>query len=544
MITSSKVKFPLFFTLKSNELMAARRLTTFSKFLIAILVVGGVYLGFRYMQNSGMLDGIAGDNTTATNNSTKKDAKASSKSGDVINIGVVTWGGYAGGQYFNEGFEANRNSRFYKDYGLEVEFKVLDDFDASRNAFRAGDVDLLWCTIDAFPTEVNGLADFDPVIVFQADWSRGGDAIVARGGINKVGDLKGKKVAVAEMTPSHSFLLWLLDAGGLKMSDIEIVPQSNAIDAAEVFKSRKVDAAVVWSPDDILCTKAVPGSRILESTRSASFIIADAFMAKRSWADANQDKLRKLYEGWMRGAAEINADPAARQKAAEILATEFTERGVALTTEEGDQMIENVRLVTHGDNKNFFNLNSNYKGVNGDALYSRMADKYTELDYISDRVPAWRQVSYPSLVMNTTLASEEHFAEATKAFTKVDENAGGKKEAIATKRVSISFRTGEFRLDENAKYIIDKEFVDIAKAFGNARIRIEGNTDNTGSRSTNISLSKKRAQAVADYLIDVHDMPRNRFIVIGNGPDSPVASNNTDEGRAKNRRTDFELVRE
>ena len=78
---------------------------------------------------------------------------------DVIKIGVVTWGGYAGGQYFNEGFEASRNSRFYKDYGLKVEFKVLDDFEASRNAFRADEVNLLWATIDAFPTEVNGLSD-------------------------------------------------------------------------------------------------------------------------------------------------------------------------------------------------------------------------------------------------------------------------------------------------------------------------------------------------------------------------------------------------
>ncbi|MEN0003958.1 MAG: phosphate ABC transporter substrate-binding/OmpA family protein [Bacteroidota bacterium] len=526
--------------------MATRRLTTFSKFLIALLVVGGVYAGFRYLQGTGALDSITGEQTGNNTESPKPNNSTTSNSvsDDVINIGVVTWGGYAGGQYFNEGFEATQQSRYYKDYGLEVAFKVLDDFDASRNAFRSGDVDLLWTTIDAFPTEVNGLQDFDPVIVFQADWSRGGDAIVARRGINKVGDLKGKKVAVAEMTPSHSFLLWLLDAGGLKMSDIEIVPQSNAIDAAEVFKSRKVDAAVVWSPDDILCTKAVPGSRILESTRSASFIIADAFMAKRSWADANQDKLRKLYEGWMKGAAEINTSPSAKKKAATILAREFTERGVALTPEEGEQMIENVRLVTHGDNKNFFKLNTNYKGINGDELYSRMADRYTELNYIQGRVPAWRQVAYPSLVMNTTLATEEHFAEATKAFTKVDEKAGDAKEAIATKQVSIRFRTAEFKLDENAKYIIDKEFVDIAKAFGNARIRIEGNTDNRGGKAANIALSKKRAQAVADYLTEVHGMPTNRFIVVGNGPNNPVASNTTEEGRAQNRRTEFELVRE
>ena len=37
-------------------------------------------------------------------------------------------------------------------------------------------------------------------------------------------------------------------------------------------------------------------------------------------------------------------------------------------------------------------------------------------------------------------------------------------------------------------------------------------------------------------------MPRNRFVVVGNGPDKPVASNNNSAGKAKNRRTDFELI--
>ncbi len=59
-----------------------------------------------------------------------------------------------------------------------------------------------------------------------------------------------------------------------------------------------------------------------------------------------------------------------------------------------------------------------------------------------------------------------------------------------------------------------------------------------------INLSKKRAQAVADYLINEHGFDKNRFIIIGNGPDKPIADNSTDEGRGKNRRTDFELLPE
>ena len=527
--------------------MAKTQLTMFSKLLITILIVGGlVYGGYYLLNNTSIGKDLKRQSDLEYGESTSQDRSGdrtitSGSDDDVVKIGVVTWGGYAGGQYFNEGFEASTASRFYQDYGIKVEFKVLDDFEASRNAFRADEVNLLWQTIDAFPTEVNGLGDFDPVIVWQADWSRGGDAIVARRGITSVADLRGKKIAVAELTPSHSFLIWLLEAGGLSVRDVEIVPQATAVDAAEVFKSQRVDAAVVWSPDDILSLKAVPGSRVLESTRSAAYIIADVFMAKRSYVQQNEDKIRKIYEGWMKGASEINSDEAARQKAASILAREFTERGTALTDEEAAEMIGNVRLTTHGDNLNFFGLNPDYKGVTGNELYSEMSIKYTDLGFIEDRVPNWRMISYPRLVTSTNLTGQSHEAEGAKSFTQVSESDISK-DAIATKRVSINFRTGEFLLDENAKYIIDIEFVSIAKAFGNARIRVEGNTDSTGNHDSNVSLSQKRAQSVVDYLVSEYNMPRNRFIVVGNGPDKPVASNDTERGRAQNRRTDFELI--
>lgn len=523
----------------------AKRLTTFSKLLITVFIVALIFLGGRYLlQNTsfgkGLLesDGTSYEESSSNNKNNNSNANSSGGSdGDVIKIGVVTWGGYAGGQYFNEGFKANRNSRFYKDYGFQVEFKVLDDFEASRQAFKNDEVHLLWQTIDAFPTEVNGLEAFDPVVLFQADWSRGGDAIVARRGITKVSDLRGKKIAVGEFTPSQSFLLWLLDAGGLTDKDVDLVYQASAIDAAEVFKSQRVDAAVVWSPDDIACVEAVPGARILESTKSASHIIADIFLAKRAYVERNRTKLGQLYEGWMKGAAEINSNEANKRKAAKILGENFE----VFSEQDAYDAINNVRLVTHGDNLNFFGLDRDYKGVTGNNLYSRMVEVYTDLGYIEGRAPNWRQISYSGIVQDAQLTGAQHAAEVSKAFapaTKADES----KEALASKEVTINFPTGSAVLGENAKYIIDRDFVSIAKAFGNSRIRIEGNTDSTGSRAANIALSKRRAQAVANYLMSEHNMSRNRLIVVGNGPDQPVASNETNAGRAKNRRTDFELV--
>jgi NitT/TauT family transport system substrate-binding protein len=162
------------------------------------------------------------------------------------------------------------------------------------------------------------------------------------------------------------------------------------------------------------------------------------------------------------------------------------------------------------------------------------------LGYV-DKVVNYRIVSSPDAIRNTNLTSAEHVAEGQKVFTAATA-ADATKEAIATKRVSINFRSGEHQLDDNIKYIIDKEMVEIAKAFAGSRIRIEGNTDNVGNAAANKSLSEKRARAVVDYMSATHNMSRNRFIIVGNGSAAPIAENASEEGRAKNRRTDFELV--
>jgi len=514
--------------------MAKGRLTPFSKILIVLLIIGGLYFLLNKLRDPAVKDKIE-----EVTSSDKKDTKTKDGYKDVLNIGVVTWGGYAGGQYFNEGFKANTESRFYKDYGFKVNFEVIDDFDASRDAFKNGSIDLMWATIDAFPTEVEGLSQYQPQVVFQADWSRGGDAIVARRGISKVSDLRGKKIAVAPMTPSHSFLIWLLEASDMSTRDVQIVEVPSAIDAADAFKSNTVDAAVVWSPDDADCVSKVAGSRVLESTKNATHIIADVFVAKKEFIETHKEQLRNLYEGWMIGASELNGSDSNKRKAARILA-----EGLSQPEDFCYDAINNVRLATHGDNKDFFGLNPSYSGVTGEDLYNKMKVKYNNLGYSTAGAKSWRLLSTKDLVSKTSLSGNTHNAEPQKQFTAVDKTLE-KKESLSSKKVSISFRTGEFQLDENSKQLIDLQFTPIAKAFANARIRIEGNTDNVGSRGPNVILSKKRAQSVANYLIQQHNMPTNRFIILGNGPDKPVPGcerNHNADCKSKNRRTDFELV--
>lgn len=474
----------------------------------------------------------------------EKEAKESKvvnldKEKNVLRVGVNTWGGFAGGQYWNAGFKANKESRYYKDHGLFVEFILIDDFTASREALKSGKIDLLWCTTDLFPTDAPNLPD-DVKIVFQADWSRGGDAVVAMPTISSVSDLKGKKVAVSLLTPSHTLLISLLEQSGLKLSDVKIVETANAMDAAAMFKSGQVDAAIVWSPDDMDCLDAVKGSKILTSTKTATHIISDVMIAKNQFIEDNLENLTILYDGWMQGNAILNSDDKAKREASKILAQNFE----GVDEDFCYLAINNARLVTHGDNLNFFGLNKSYKGITGEDIWNKMSVSYANLGYV-ERQLNWREANSSKVVSNSKLnvTDKGQMAESFKEFTAPTKSMENKSEvkAISSKSASINFASGSSTLDEVAKFTIDKEFVDIAKINTTARIRIIGNTDNTGSLATNTKLSHARAEAVANYLETEYGISKNRMVVVGNGPKDAIADG-VSGASDKYRRTDFELI--
>ncbi|WP_404297679.1 OmpA family protein [Halomonas sp.] len=88
----------------------------------------------------------------------------------------------------------------------------------------------------------------------------------------------------------------------------------------------------------------------------------------------------------------------------------------------------------------------------------------------------------------------------------------------------------EMTLDEVARRL--REHTDV-------RIRIEGHTDSRGSDQYNQSLSERRANSVRSYLAS-QGVAGNRMIAVGYGEQRPVASNQTDEGRALNRRVEID----
>jgi OOP family OmpA-OmpF porin len=73
------------------------------------------------------------------------------------------------------------------------------------------------------------------------------------------------------------------------------------------------------------------------------------------------------------------------------------------------------------------------------------------------------------------------------------------------------------------------------------KLRIEGHTDNVGSAPANEALSGERALAIKKFLVD-KGINKTRLIAVGFGQNKPVADNSTEEGRAKNRRTEFRIA--
>jgi OOP family OmpA-OmpF porin len=108
-------------------------------------------------------------------------------------------------------------------------------------------------------------------------------------------------------------------------------------------------------------------------------------------------------------------------------------------------------------------------------------------------------------------------------------------------RGKIRFVSGRATIEQDSAGLLDR-LIETALRCPGANIEIAGHTDADGEDGYNQALSEKRAQAVADYLVKA-GLPANRFTAAGYGSTQPVASNDTDEGKAKNRRIDF-LVKE
>jgi outer membrane protein OmpA-like peptidoglycan-associated protein len=137
-------------------------------------------------------------------------------------------------------------------------------------------------------------------------------------------------------------------------------------------------------------------------------------------------------------------------------------------------------------------------------------------------------------------APEEGYAEKRIRTMDTEE----KKPARVT--VNILFKVGSTELagDFSIRQIQEAGEALSSEDLAGYRFEIAGHTDNTGSEGDNLSLSRERAQAVKDFLVEFYGIDPDRLVARGYGESQPVASNATEEGRARNRRVVFTRIDE
>lgn len=104
----------------------------------------------------------------------------------------------------------------------------------------------------------------------------------------------------------------------------------------------------------------------------------------------------------------------------------------------------------------------------------------------------------------------------------------------------VNFEFGNAVLTADSKPKLDN-VAKLLEKHPSFKIKVSGYTDSSGADDLNLALSKKRATSVKEYLIS-DGVAASRIQAEGYGEANPVADNETEEGRAKNRRVEFEIV--
>ena len=460
-------------------------------------------------------------------------ATSEASSTNEVRVRVNIWVGCAGGLVANGGLDTAAGS-IYDKLGLKVTFKIIDDWTEGATALATNNVDVMLTTDDVWAKDYAQFQEkgFGSHAFYMVDWSRGADGLIGRQGINSLEDLAGKTVAFAPYTPSH-FHQWNgLTSSGLgteQRNEIfaTAVHTKDGIEPATLFAQQKVDAAVAWDPDMSDAVAKRPGARKIYDTRVANRLIADILVVSDRFAAANPQTMIKFADGWLQGVAFINEQPA---RAYTLIGTV---KDFNIPTDLAKTMLGGVKLADYADNVSFF-------GTTGSESDYANIFKMAQEMYRQERLI--RHMAEPEATVDRryiAALSGKFSTASTEAHIEYKAPAKGAT-PIATQHRSIYFDSNSANMSLDSRAVVD-EIATFMRAYENTVVDIEGNTDSTGARPLNMQLSKQRAEAVKEYLMQKYGYPASRMRTVGNGPDRPIDANDTTEGREKNRRTDIKV---
>jgi outer membrane protein OmpA-like peptidoglycan-associated protein len=181
-----------------------------------------------------------------------------------------------------------------------------------------------------------------------------------------------------------------------------------------------------------------------------------------------------------------------------------------------------------------------------EALAESNQKRITEAEQNAQRLSG--QVEELSSVANGAEVAAKN-AQATADQAKSDANTANERisgldDYDVVRTLTVHFRPGSARLSPEAKREIDEAASTIQDENLNGwLVAVVGYADSTGKTAENRSLSERRANAVINYLVTQYNLPMRRLVQpFGYGSSSPVAANDTREGRAMNRRVELKVL--
>jgi NitT/TauT family transport system substrate-binding protein len=483
---------------------------------------------------------------------------------NTVRFALNVWAGWGPIILANEGFKPGKVWKTPKGEEFKVELVLIDNPVAMRDAYAAGEVHIGWATLDMVPLFMEGFVDktgqprdsrIMPRIYQQIDWSNGGDGIVSREAIKTVADLRGKKVVLAQNSPSHYFLLNMLVSGGVQPAEVDMSFTDDAFQAAAAFNAKKdMAAAVSWAPDIYNLAEA-KGNRMLVNTQTANKLIADVWFARADFAKDHGPKLEAIARGIFDAMEELKKDDQ-KAKCAKLMG-----EGYNIPASETIKMFGDAHNTNWAENFQFF-LNQN-NPTNFERVWSQAYYLYRRVGAITHQPVPFDKVMDFSII--ETLGKDPKYRSQKDEYQvhlapKAVSQIRAESDEILTNTIVIQFFPNSWELykkinreengqvtevlyDPNVDNVLN-EVSKLAGQFGAARIIVEGHTDSSRRGQVPESLVKElslnRANSVREALVNKFKMDPNRFSAAGMGWDVPADENDPDN-QAKNRRVEIKV---
>ena len=484
---------------------------------------------------------------------------------NTVRFALNVWAGWGPIILANDGFKAGKVWKTPDGKDFKIELVLIDNPVAMRDAYAAGDVHIGWATLDMIPLFLEGFVDASgkpkdsrvmPRVFQQVDWSNGGDGIVVREAIKTVADLRGKKIALAQNSPSHYFVLNMLVSGGVQPAEVNFQFTDDAFQAAAAFNTEKsLAGAVSWAPD-IYNLEKVKGNRMLVTTATANKLIADVWFARADFAKDQPGIVEGLVRGIFDAMEELKDQPK-KQRCAELMS-----QGYNIPATDTINMFGDAHNTNWAENSQFF-LNANNPS-NFERVWRQAYHLYKRVGNVRHQPVPFDQIMDFSIIAK--LGKEPKYSSQKDEYQiqlapKTVGEIRGESDEILTNTIVIHFFPNSWDLQKKVTKRVEEKDVEelydpnvdsvlegVAKLvaqFGMARVIIEGHADASMrgqiSQSLVKELSLNRANSVKEALVRKYpSLNPNQLAVDGLGWDR--AADAADAlNHAKNRRVEVKV---